>query len=355
MVGRLKTEYIPYSFYAIMHKGKVLKRRIRPLSIMEEGLSKANPTIKALKDSADELGIKVEDLVDDAYEFKLGNVTRRICLGPVFDLENAFTYWLCGNKYATFEILSKYGFHQVPNYERYSLATIKDARHDFSMRNKSVVIKPCFGTSRGKGVTVDIRSMKELNRAIYNSLMYDSNYLMEDFIEGDHFRILFFKDRMLDAFQRIPANVIGDGVNNLRNLIRVENDRRVREKNDLPLYPIVIDNDVKQCLHNKKISLNHVPEKDERVYVRTAINYMAGGETKNVKSIVHEDIISDCRNIMRIMDVTLGGIDVITKNIGKPLAETGGAINEVNTSPGLFVHDREVIRNVLNLMFERNP
>jgi len=351
MMKGLNTEHIQYFYYSSMDKWK---RNIASLSNREKGVPRENLTIKTLKDSANELGIKVEDLADGAYEFKLGNVTRRIKNGPIFDLENAFSYWLCGNKYATFEILKKYGFQQVPYYKKYSLGTIKEARQDFIMRKRAVVIKPCFGTSRGKGVTVNIRSMNKLNRAIFSSLMYDGNYLMEDFIEGDHFRVLFFKDRMLDAFQRIPANVKGDGKNNIRNLIKVENDKRVREKSHLPLYPIVIDNDVKQCLRNRKLSLNYVPRNDEVVYVRTAINYMAGGEMKNVKSIVHEDIISDCTKIMKIMDITLGGIDVITKNIDRPLAETGGAINEVNTTPGLFVHNKDVIKNILNLIFEIN-
>ena len=349
----LKTEHVLYSSYALIHKGRAFTRRLASLS-SRESLPKENPTIRALKDNAAEMGIKVEDLADGAYEFKLGNVTRRIRLGPIIDLDNAFTFWLCGNKYATFEILRKYGFQHLPHYKRYSLDTIREARNDFVMNKKAVVIKPCSGTSGGKGVTADIRSVNKLNRAIYNSLTYDSKFLMEDFIEGDNFRILFFKDKLLDAFQRIPANVKGDGKNNVRNLIDIENDKRVRGENPGHLHPIVIDNDVKQSLLNQKVSFNYVPGKDEVVYVKTAVNHMAGGEIKNIKNIVHEDIISDCRNIMRIMDVTLGGIDVITTNIEKPLAETGGAINEVNTSPGLYVHNKDVIKNILSLMFEKN-
>jgi cyanophycin synthetase len=295
----------------------------------------------------------VEELADGAYEFKLGDLTRRIRRGPILDLENAFTYWLCGNKYATYEILRKYGFKKVPYYRRYSLGTIREARRDFTTRKRAVVIKPCFGTSRGKGVTVDIRDVRKLNGAIYNSLMYDGTFLMEDFIEGGNFRILFYKDRMLDAFQRVPANVKGDGINNIKSLIRIENERRVKQQSPIPLYPIEIDDDVKRCLHRQDISLKSVPEKDEVVYVRTAINYRTGGEMKDVKTMVHEDIVSDCRSIMKIMDITLGGIDIITRNIDRPLAETGGAINEVNTSPGLIVHDNDVIKNILNLMFER--
>jgi cyanophycin synthetase len=348
MVKRLRPEYFPYFYYSIMNK---LKRTTSSLA-KEKSSSRENPTIKALKDNAGELGIKVEELVDGAYEFKLGDMTRRIKRGPIFDVDNAFTYWLCGNKYATYEILSKYGFQHMPHYKRYSFDTIKEARNDFLDRKKAVVIKPCFGTSGGQGVTVDIRSMKRLNRAIYNSLIYDSNYLMEDYIEGDNFRILLFKDKMLDAYQRIPALVKGDGMNNIKNLIRVENERRVKDTSNYPLLPIVIDNDVKQTLINNNISFNYVPKKDEVVHVKTAVNHHAGGETKEIKNFVHNDIIRDCRSIMKIMDITLGGIDIITKNIDKPFSETGGVINEVNTGPGLGGYDKHLIQDILNLMFD---
>ena len=344
-----KTEYLIYSSYAALHKARALKRRLASSSKKKP---KPTPSIRALKEAAPELGIVVEELVDGAYEFKLGDLTRRVRKGPVFDLENAFTYWLCGNKFATYELLRKYGFHQVPNYARYSLATIKEARNDFLARNKAVVIKPCSGTSGGRGVTADIRQMSKLNKAIYNSLMYDGTFLMEDFIEGDHFRVLLFKDRVMHSFQRIPASVIGDGTNNLKELIRIDNEVRAKGGR---FYPIVIDTDVKQCLFNKNITLNYVPKRDETVYVKTTANFSAGGTIRDIEGVIHEDIIRDCRRIMKIMDIKLGGIDIITKSIDRPLIETGGVINEVNTSPGLPTRDKNVIRAVLNLMFERDP
>jgi hypothetical protein len=52
--------------------------------------------------------------------------------------------------------------------------------------------------------------------------MYDRNYLVEDFIEGDHFRILFCKGNMLGATKRIPANVKADGINSLKKLIHLD-------------------------------------------------------------------------------------------------------------------------------------
>lgn len=331
-------------YYAMFRKG------VEYLSNNEKTSSEESPSIEILKDCANELGIGVEKFVDGTYEFKSGDRSKLIGAS----MEKGSALWLCSNKYATFEILKKHGFGQVPPYQRYSLATIKEARQDFVMRNKAVVIKPSRQTYGGTGVTVNIRSMNQLNKAIFNSLIYGDNFLMEDFIVGDNFRILLYKDRMLSAIHRAPANVKGDGRSNIRQLIDKENERRARDQNMFRLNPILIDNDVKQTLHDKRLSFRYVPAEDEVVYVRTVCNHHAGGETRDVTSIVHPDIVRDCRNIMKIMDVTLGGIDVITKDISKPLAEAGGVINEVNTGPSLDIHERTVSMNLLSLLFDKN-
>ena len=344
------TDNILYFYYIMMNKWKELAIETISSSNVNKSSSTENRSDKILKECANELGIKVEELVDGAYELKSGNVTRRI-KGSA-SLEITFANWLCGNKYATFEILRKNGFHHLPHYQRYSFDTIKEAREDFLKRNRAVVIKPCSRTSGGLAVTVNIQTIKDLNRAIFISLRHDDRYLMEDFIEGDDFRLLFFKDRMLDAIQRIPAHVKGDGASNMRDLIGIENERRAKEPGTYRLHPILLDNEVKQTLLNMKISLNYVPAKDEIVYVKTTCNYHAG--TRDIAALVHPEIMRECQKIMKIMDITIGGIDIITKDIKKPLAETGGVINEVNTCAALFIHNKAAIRNLLNLMFENN-
>lgn len=81
-------------------------------------------------------------------------------------MDSAFTFWLCGNKYVTFNLLEKNGIRCLPHYQLYSLSTIKDAKRDFLYRKRSVVVKPCFRTSGGKGITVDVRNIKDFSRAI---------------------------------------------------------------------------------------------------------------------------------------------------------------------------------------------
>jgi len=101
--------------------------------------------------------------------------------------------------------------------------------------------------------------------------------------------------------------------------------------------------------------LKHIPAKDERVYVRTVCNHHAGGEIRDVTSLVHPEVVRDCQNIMRMMGISIGGIDIITKDITRPLAEAGGVINEVNTHPGMAGHGRAAVMEVVRRYFDSVP
>ncbi len=47
---------------------------------------------------------------------------------------------------------------------------------------------------------------------------------------------------------------------------------------------------------------------------------------------------NDVEAILTRFGIELGGLDLLTPDIGVPLAECGGVINEVNTTPGLHHH-----------------
>lgn len=329
-------------YYAVVRKGLAYIRETRNRD------PSGQASLMLLKDCAAERGIQIESFVDGTYLFTKDGKTWVAGVS----VEKASTAWLCSNKYATFEYLKKYGFHHMPRYRRYSLATIEEAREDFRTRGNAVVVKPSRQTYGGTGVTPNIKSMGQLNKAIFNSLVYDSDFLMEDFVEGENYRVLCYKDKVLSVIHRIPAHVTGDGTNSIKRLIDLENERRAKDQGPSRLYPIEIDGEVRQTLLNKGLSLGHVPAEGERVVVRTVCNFHAGGTEADVTNMTHPDVLRDCQNIMGILDVTVGGIDIITRDITRPLGEAGGKINEVNTSPGLDGHGQDAIEVIVEGLYE---
>jgi len=245
------------------------------------------------------------------------------------------TYKICGSKYLTYELLLHAGIRHIPKHQLYTFRDIDRTCKDFQNWNCPVVIKPCSGTSGGNGVTVNIKSIKELRNAICESFVFDREaFLMEQFIEGAHYRVVTLKGEFLVCCHRTPARIIGNGRDSVETLIQNENERRSRDESEKALWPILVDNEVRRKLQSMDKSMATVLKADEELYVRDAINFHAGGELRRVEC-VSEDIKSTCRRIAEVLDIYLAGFDIITPDIGRPFAETNGVINEVNTSPGL--------------------
>jgi cyanophycin synthetase len=308
--------------------------------------------------AAEPLGIEVRDLGCEAFELRHGDRVRRF-QEMTCDLENGFALWVTGHKHMTFEMLRRAGISELPHYRVHSLASAEAARRDFRQRGRKVVVKPCFGTARGMGVTVGITTERELNRAIYTALCHDRQYLVEDFVEGDNYRLLVSSGRLIAALKRLPASVTGDGLRTIRELIERENARRSLRRGLTALSPIRLDADLERHLAAQGKSLRSVVGPAERISLRSLANVSLGGETEDVTPSVCTATVELCRRVTAELGVALAGIDIITRDIGRPLSETGGVINEVNTSPGLRLHyaarngdpARDVARELLLDMF----
>lgn len=116
-------DLLQYATVFLRHQAETLIGRSSHFRSKRKELDSGD--IKVIKEAAQKLGIEVENLGFNAYELKKGNIIRRIKTDMTNDLDNAFTYWLTGNKYVTFEILKKYGIKNIPCCSVYSLANIQ--------------------------------------------------------------------------------------------------------------------------------------------------------------------------------------------------------------------------------------
>ena len=294
-----------------------------------------NYDISKYLDTAEKMGITVTSLGFGMYELTKGGITRRILSNLSLDHENPVSCRLCCNKYLTYQVLESQGFRCFPRHKLYTFKDVEKTCADFQEWNCPVVIKPCTGTNGGTGVTVDIRSLRELKSAICESFVHDRNaYLMEEFVEGSHFRLVTLKGECIGCRQRLPARVVGNGNDSIQTLIRDENERRSNDRRDEALLPILVDNEVIRKLRSMHLSMSTVPQAGEVVCVRDTVNMHVGGSVTTIEN-VSEDVKRLCRRITEILGIYLAGFDIITRDISRPLEETNGVINEVNTSPGM--------------------
>ncbi len=237
----------------------------------------------------------------------------------------------------------------VPQYCEFMLENIEDANAFLQRLGKPCVVKPASGEAAGHGVTTNVRTERELLWAAINASLYSLDLVIEEQIEGISYRMLFLDGKMLDATRRRPPVVLGDGKHSILDLIEKENARRSQLSEGATLTRIQIDADCRTTLERKGLSLRTIPAEGEEVEVKTAVNDNAAEDNISCVSEIGKPLVEELARATTVLGIRLAGIDLITPDPSKSLKEAGGAIIEVNSSPGLHHH-----YNVRNLDKE-NP
>src|SRR5690625_7679122 len=78
-------------------------------------------------------------------------------------------------------------------------------------------------------------------------------------------------------YKRTPANVIGDGENTIRELIKIRNIERKKNPH-LRTRLLKVDEEVKWHIQERSMSLDSVLPKGETLFIRSAANISIGGD-----------------------------------------------------------------------------
>ena len=206
-----------------------------------------------------------------------------------------------------------------------------------------VVVKPADG-NRGIGVSIGISTEAEIAPAFERAQAVSRGVLVERFIPGNEYRLLVVDGRFVAAALRRPAMVIGDGTSTVAELVALENARPERET-ILPgqmaaRLPIEIDVEACELLAQQGLDQDAVPEADAQVLLRRQSNVSQGGDSVDFTDAVHPSIRTVAERAATVLGIDVCGVDFISRDVGKPWWETGAAICEVNTRPGLVLHTR---------------
>ena len=72
--------------------------------------------------------------------------------------------------------------------------------------------------------------------------------------------------------------------------------------------------------------------------IRRNANLSTGGTATDVTDEVHPEVAARAVDAARAVGLDIAGVDVVARDIGRPLEEQGGVIVEVNAGPGLRMH-----------------
>ncbi len=223
-----------------------------------------------------------------------------------------------------------------------------------------LVTKP-FNGNHGRNITCGIKNFEELLIGFRSAEEISKPVIVEKEIKGYDYRLLVIGNKFIAASLRQPASVIGDGLSTIAALIENENLNPLRGNgHENVLTKISLDSVTELHLQKQGLQLHSVPAKGQQIFLRSTANLSTGGTAEDVTDIVHPSNIVLAEKVSRIIGLDICGIDVMSADITKPLAENGGAIIEVNAAPGLRMHKyptkgepREVGEPIVDLMFPK--
>ncbi len=221
-----------------------------------------------------------------------------------------------------------------------------------------LVIKP-VGGNHGRGITVGVENLEDATIAFHAAKEVSSAVIVEKMIIGEDYRLLVINNVLVAASKRTPAHVIGDGKSTVRELVDIVNsDPRRGYGHENVLTQITINDLTKSILKGEGYTEESVIAEGEMLILKDTANLSTGGTAEDVTDIVHPANVSMAERISKIIDLDICGIDIMTTDISQPLAETGGAVLEVNAGPGFRMHlaptkglPRNVAGHVIDKLF----
>lgn len=201
-----------------------------------------------------------------------------------------------------------------------------------------VVIKPTNG-SFGRGVYADLNTWEEFLEA-YDHLREDLNpaqVLIEKHHYGEDYRILVVGNSVVGAVLRIPANVVGDGISTISELIEKKNSFR-RKNPFLSAGLIKPDFEVQKCLTSSGFEFHDILPEGEQLFLRRVANASAGGDVVDVTDDLPEEIMLAAVSAAKaIPGLVLAGVDVLYQT-GEPASPGNFVIIEMNSRPHIGVN-----------------
>ena len=289
-------------------------------SIVEEAVARKIPFIRLNKSSLVQLGYGVNQV---RFRATMTDKTSSIAVD------------LAGNKDETKSILQE---QAIPVAKGLTISTDEDLEIALDKIGFPLVFKPLNG-NHGKGATINVKTREEAVAAFAYAQKYSHRVIVERFITGHDFRVLVIDNRMVAAAQRVPAHIIGDGINTVNKLIDIENtDPRRGYGHENVLTEIGIDRDTLDLLDKKGYTLDTIPKKSEIVYLKSTANLSTGGTSIDVTDMVHPQNVFMCERIARVIGLDICGIDIMADNLTELLTENGGVVLEVNAAPGFRMH-----------------
>ena len=304
-------------------------------------------------------GIKVEvlDWEDNFICLTQGGKVEYIKQATKTSLDTYIAPLIMENKVVTKVVLKEQGIRVPEGSVVHSVEEgLQESRHYFG---KALVLKP-KSTNFGLGVAIlqNNYTEVEVKTALELAFQYDSSVLLEEYITGKEYRILVIGDEVTAVLHRAPANVQGDGIHTIRELVEEKNKNPLRGKGYVtPLEKLFLGQTENEFLSMQEKNPEYIPDLNEVVYLRENSNISTGGDSIDFTDDLHEGYKELAVRAAKATGARICGVDMMIQDINKTPEENSYGVIEINFNPALHIHDfpyqgenRKVEKKVLDLL-----
>lgn len=316
---------------------------------------------QALIEDAIKNGIKV-DILDENDQFvrlEWNGQVEYVKNGNMTSKDSYISPLIMENKVVTKKILAEKGFRVPKGYE---ISTLDEAIMLFNyIKNKPVVIKP-KSTNFGLGITIFKNGIEDLDTfitAVDFALKEDKDVIIEEFIEGTEYRFFVIEGETKAVLLRVPANVKGDGVHSIAELVEIKNNNPLRgDAKKTPLKKIELGQIELLQLKEQGYTASTVLENGVIANLRENSNISTGGDSIDMTDEVHNSYKELAVKITDAMMAKVSGIDLIIPDITAPATSDNYGVIEANFNPMMMMHiypysgkSRRLTLDVLKMLF----
>lgn len=272
------------------------------------------------------------------FKMELGGRTFRFETLPIADFASKFRPRLVEDKQLAKQHCQKGGF-PVARGKSFWFWQKKKAMRFARQLGFPLVVKPRTG-SVARHVTTNIQNDEQLEKGIRHALKYSPTFIVERFIKDSFVhRATVIDFDYVACVRQVPANVSGDGVSRIRQLIDAKNQGRGRpEQKEYPLNFVVEDEIAERLLSARGYNFDSVPGKGDVVYLQKDPFLRLGGDLDEVTDKIHPDNIKLFKDLARHFDIRVTGIDFLAPDIAVSWKDQPCAILELNSVPCIELH-----------------
>ena len=322
---------------------------------------------QALLFDAIQKGLKIEilDERDQFISLQFGDHLEYVKNGNMTSHDSYISPLIMENKVVTKKVLAKAGFNVPQSIE---FTDVKSAVENFPLfENRAVVIKP-KSTNFGLGISIfqqGLTDRDDFAKAVEIAFREDKEIMVEDYLLGTEYRFFVLGDQTLAVLLRVPANVIGDGVHTVAELVAAKNAHPLRgDGSRTPLKKIALGDIEQLQLKEQGLTVDSIPAKDQLVQLRANSNISTGGDSIDMTDEMHASYKEIAVGISKAMGAAVCGVDLIIPDLKQPAEPSlrSWGVIEANFNPMMMMHifpfsgqSRRLTMNVIKMLFPELP